>query len=113
MKLSGYYKELGAKVELKTNYEDLVAYDKVFISKVFTDTPIDGEILQFPNVEYGGTGFFYDKAPKLPNEIEHHMPDYHLYDDWVNKQINSGKKRNGFKYSLSSNDNFIYIQYLS
>ncbi len=100
MKLSGYYKELGADVELKTDYEDLAAYDKVFISKVFTDTPIDEEILKLSNVEYGGTGFFYDKAPKLPEEVEHHMPDYHLYDEWVNKQIESGKKRNDFKYYL-------------
>lgn len=100
MKLSGYYKELGNEVELKTDYEDLAAYDKAFISKVFTDTPIDEEILKLPNVEYGGTGFFYDKAPKLPDEVEHHMPDYHLYDEWVNEQIESGKKRNDFKYYL-------------
>ena len=100
MKLSGYYKELGTEVELKMDYEDLAAYDKVFISKVFTDTPIMDEILNLPNVEYGGTGFFYDKAPKLPYEIEHHMPDYHLYDEWVNKQITNGKKRNDFKYYL-------------
>ncbi len=90
MKLSGYYKELGDEVELKTNYENLVVYDRVFISKVFTDTPIDEEILKLQNVEYGGTGFFYDKAPKLPDEVEHHMPDYHLYDNWVNEKINEG-----------------------
>ena len=35
MKLSGYYKELGNNVELKTDYENLESYDKVFISKVF------------------------------------------------------------------------------
>lgn len=87
MKLSGYYKELGAEVKLKTDYEDLATYDKVFISKVFTDTPIDENIMKLPNVEYGGTGFFYDKAPKLPDEVEHHMPDYHLYDDWVNEKL--------------------------
>lgn len=40
MKLSGYYKTLGNTVELKTDYEHLSQYDKVFISKVFTDTPI-------------------------------------------------------------------------
>lgn len=38
MKLSGYYKETAAEVELKTDYINLAAYDKVFISKVFTDT---------------------------------------------------------------------------
>lgn len=107
MKLSGYYKELGAEVELKLNYEDLAIYDKVFISKVFTDTPIDQEILRLPNVEYGGTGFFYDKAPKLPDEVEHHMPDYHLYDEWVADKLseknNKGKpkyKMDDFKYYL-------------
>lgn len=107
MKLSGYYKELGAEVELKMDYEDLVEYDKVFISKVFTDTPIDEEILKLPNVEYGGTGFFYDKAPKLPDEVEHHIPDYHLYDNWVEQQIASGKKRNDFKEYLDYSIGFI------
>ena len=100
MKLSGYYKELGNEVELKMDYEDLDTYDKVFISKVFTDTPIDEKILQLSNVEYGGTGFFYDKAPKLSDEIEHHMPDYHLYDEWVNEQLENGGKRLDFKYYL-------------
>ena len=100
MKLSGYYKEIGAEVELKTDYENLATYDKVYISKVFTDTPIDEGILELPNVEYGGTGFFYDKAPKLPDKVEHHMPDYHLYDKWVNEQINNGGERNDFKYYL-------------
>lgn len=93
MKLSGYYKELGAEVELKMDYENLAVYDKVFISKVFTDTPIDEEILKLANVEYGGTGFFYDKAPNLPNEIEHHVADYHLYDDWVNKKLIEGTEK--------------------
>lgn len=61
---------------------------------------INEEILKLPNVEYGGTGFFYDKAPKLPDEVEHHMPDYHLYDGGVNEQMKSGKKRSNFKYYL-------------
>lgn len=107
MKLSGYYKELENEVELKIDYENLDTYDKVFISKVFTDTPVDEEILQLPNVEYGGTGFFYDKAPKLPSEIEHHMPDYHLYDDWVNEQLENGGKRLDFKYYLDYSIGFV------
>ena len=90
MKISGYYKEYGNSVELKLNYNNLSDYDHVFISKVFTDTSIDDSILKLPNVKYGGTGFYYDKAPVLPKEIEHHMPDYHLYDDWVNSCIFAG-----------------------
>lgn len=100
MKISGYYKGLGNDVELKTDYEGLDKYDKVFISKVFTDTPIDENILKLDNVEYGGTGFYYDKAPRLLYEIEHHMPDYNLYIDWVNKQIDNGRKRKEFEYYL-------------
>lgn len=107
MKLSGYYKELGNEVVLKVDYENLDTYDKVFISKVFTDTPIDESILKLPNIEYGGTGFFYDKAPKLPDEIEHHMPDYHLYDEWVNEQLANGGKRLDFKYHLDYSIGFL------
>ncbi len=107
MKLSGYYKEHGFIVELKTNYEGLEFYDKVFISKVFTDTPIDERILEYENVKYGGTGFYYDKAPKLPDEIEHHMPDYHLYDDYVQERLDNGGNRNDFKYYLDYSIGFM------
>lgn len=107
MKLSGYYKSLGNRVELKIDYNNLFIYDKVFISKVFTFTPIDEEILKLPNVEYGGTGFFYNKAPKLPYEIEHHMPDYHLYDNWVTEQINKGGNRKDFSYYLDYSIGFM------
>ena len=74
MKLSGYWKDKDANVELKMDYEDLEYYDKVYISKVFTDTTINESILGLENVEYGGTGFYYDKAPRLTEEVEHHMP---------------------------------------
>lgn len=85
MKISGYHKALGNSVCLKANYDGLAAFDKVYVAKVFTDTPIPsgglfGNPLDAPNVIKGGTGFFYDNAPPLPNVIEHHMPDYHLYD---------------------------------
>jgi hypothetical protein len=49
-------------------------------------------------VEYGGTGFFYDKAPPLPDEIEHHMPDYHLYDDFVSALVEKGTKPKELQY---------------
>ena len=101
MKISGYYKSLGHEVELKLGYDNLDQYDKVFISKVFTDTPIDEEVLNLTNVEYGGTGFFYDKAPDLPYDIEHHMPDYHLYDEWVNNQIEKGVKTKELDYYIN------------
>ena len=97
MKLSSYYKSTGNHVVLERNYSNLHNYDKILISKVFTDTVVPEEILNMENVEYGGTGFYYDKAPKLPDEIEHIFPDYHLYDDFVNEQIAKGVKPKDLK----------------
>ena len=98
MKLSGYHKDHGDDVTLKTNYNDLEQYDTVYISKVFTDTAVPDAVLSLPNVSYGGTGFYYDKAPKLPDEVEHHTPDYHLYDDWVAAELEAGEKPLNFQY---------------
>ena len=98
MKLSGYHKAKGDSVILKTDYGSLDSFDKVYIAKVFTDTQIPSAVLSLPNVEYGGTGFFYDKAVPLPTAVEHHMPDYHLYDAWVKTQLAAGKKRQEFRY---------------
>lgn len=100
MKLSGYFKELGYNVTLLLNYDLIENYDQVYISKVFTDTLVPKEVLKNPKVKFGGTGFYYDKAPKLPYVIEHHMPDYHLYDNWVKNMIASGCKKSDFKYYL-------------
>lgn len=63
--------------------------------------------MSIPHLSYGGTGFFYDKAPKLPEEIEHHMPDYHLYDNWVEQQLNKGLPRVEFKYYLDYSIGFL------
>ena len=71
MKIAAYHKQKGDSVDLLFDYDDVSKYDKVYISKVFTDTPVPDGILDLPYVEYGGTGFFYDKAPTLPYEIEH------------------------------------------
>ena len=100
MKISGYFKSKGDEVELKLDYNNLEEYDKVFISKVFTDTPVNEDVLKMNNVTYGGTGFYYDKAPKLPCYIEHCMPDYDLYLDFVNTNIEQGAKRKDFEYYL-------------
>lgn len=98
MKISGFEKEQNNNVTLKLDYNDLNLFDKVYISKVFTDTYVPENILTLPNVVYGGTGFFYDKAPPLDDYIEHHKPDYHLYDEWVQEQLNNGGKKKNFEY---------------
>ena len=104
MKLSGYNLKQGNKTEL-IHFDDINPnslfvrhFDKVYISKVFTDTKVPENLLKLPFVEYGGTGFFYDKAPNLPDEIEHSFPDYNLYDKWINEKIRNGKKASYFKY---------------
>lgn len=107
MKLSGYHKGCGDTVVLKTDYEGLDAFDKVYLSKVFTDTSVPEGILERENLSYGGTGFFYDKAPKLPDEVEHQMPDYHLYDAWVQEKLDAGAKRSEYRFYLDYSIGFL------
>lgn len=107
MKISGYHKAAGDTVCLLESYDGLSGYDRVYVSKVFTDTAVPDEVLASPNVQYGGTGFFYDKAKPLPDGVEHHMPDYHLYDEWVEKQMQAGAPRVQFKYYLDYSIGFL------
>lgn len=93
MKISGYYKEQGHDVELiYRSYLDAYNYDEIFISKVFTFSDIPDWLLELPNVHIGGTGFFEDGGENLPDEIEHHRPDYELYSEYVQEQLDQGKK---------------------
>lgn len=107
MKLSGYHKKQGHSVELKPDYTALEAYDKVYISKVFTDTPVPKDILNMEHVEHGGTGFYFDQAPPLPYEIEHQCPDYHLYDHYVAAKLSAGAKRVEYRYYLDYSIGFL------
>jgi len=70
------------------------------MSKVFTDTKVPEWVLELSNINIGGTGFYYDKAIPLPDHIEHHKPDYHLYDDWVTDKLNNGGKKLDYKYYI-------------
>lgn len=107
MKISSYYKNQGHNVGLLLSYDDIEKYDKIFLSKVFTDTPIPDGIIDLPNVEHGGTGFFYDKAKPLSYEIEHSMPDYHLYDEFVAKALENGVKKKELEYYTDYSIGFV------
>lgn len=98
MKISSWNKNQGNTVDLLLDYDNIENYDKVFISKVFTDTEIPDGILNLPWVEHGGTGFYYDKAEPLPYEVEHSIPDYHLYDEWIEMMILNGVKPKELQY---------------
>ena len=94
-KISGYWKAEGKQVVLLKDYDHTEDYDHVYISKVFTDTPVPEWVIDDArrpeNVSIGGTGFFFDKAPNLPNNIEHHMPDYTLYDEWIESVVSEAR----------------------
>lgn len=95
-KLSGFWNEHGAQTELLMSYDCVDQYDRVYISKVFTDTPVPewviNDAMRPSNVMIGGTGFYFDKAPNLPEEIEHHMPNYDLYNDFIENDVAKARK---------------------
>ena len=98
MKMSGFFKREGHQVSLVQDYEEAGAFDRLYLSRVFKDTFVPSEILKLGNLSYGGTGFYYDKAPKLPDEIEHCMPDYHLYDAFIEKIRRYGESASVYKF---------------
>lgn len=91
MKISSYYKSLGAKVEFaKPNTK----YNKVFASVLFSWNREKAIQLcsSYDNVEIGGTG--YDISKTLPSEINQCKPDYDLYTvDIIYNQIKRGIRK--------------------
>lgn len=93
MKLSSWHKQQGDSVEW---YEPLISghMDKVYMSKVFSDTytPDYQYFIDADEIVKGGTGYciatvngreIYDKTKdiKLPYEVEHIYPDYSIYPE--------------------------------
>jgi len=108
-KISGYWKDQGASVDLLLNYDFPDNYDQIYVSKVFTDTPVPDFVNELKEkkiferrIQIGGTGFYFDKAPNLPTEIEHHMPDYNLYDIWIKTEVLKAKTEEGELFSETS-----------
>lgn len=95
LKMSGWHKAQGHTVRLITNYDQLepdlfgggaADYDHIAVSKVFTKSkvpPVLQDLIRSGKASIGGTGFFEIGSPVLPTEVEHHMPDYHLYDEYI------------------------------
>lgn len=86
MKLSAWHKAQGDVVEWYTPFDH---YGRVYMSKVFSDSPDFDEYVNADEVSKGGTGYAIDGAggetyrkdqdPNLPDEVEHIYPDYSLY----------------------------------
>ena len=109
MKLSAYHKQNSDDVEWWK--PDAEMYDRVYMSKVFSDvyspdlpTPINAV-----EVVRGGTGYAirlengrevyhkeYDKP--LPPEIEHIYPDYSLYPEYTGFGVTPPRKQTAFGF---------------
>lgn len=89
MKISAYHKAQGDHVEM---WNGLEHYDRVYMSKVFSDeyTPDMNFVIQADEVIRGGSGYCIETingvehyrpelGADLPPEIEHIYPDYGLY----------------------------------
>ena len=100
LKISAFCKQYGHQVRLITAYEELMTdgnpiitdsdYDILIMSKVFKFTKIPDFIylmIKQHLIFYGGTGFFEVNGPNLPEEVEHHAPDYTLYSDYIEKVL--------------------------
>lgn len=68
MKLSAYWKEQGFETELLLDYSQAGEYDRLYVSKVFTDTFVPDHILAKETTVYGGTGFFMIKHRYFPKK---------------------------------------------
>ena len=101
MKIAGYLKDNGNEVELIYTSFDAAKdpkYSALYMGCVFSFTKVPEEIKNLPNMKaYGGTGFFPEgDGPQLPPEVEHHMPYYDLYNDYVKAEIARGRKESYF-----------------
>ena len=113
LKISAFCKEYDHDVRLICDYNEIelkkssigyMNYDLIVLSRVFKFTKIPSVIqktIEKGKIVYGGTGFFEINGPNLPHDVEHHMPDYHLYDEYIEIQTKGDeklKKRNWDDY---------------
>ena len=105
LKISAFCKEHGHNVRLISNYEELKEngrpviadcdYDILVMSRVFKFTKIPNFIdlmIKRHLIFYGGTGFFEVNGPNLPEEVEHHAPDYTLYNEYIENVTGGDEK---------------------
>jgi hypothetical protein len=61
-KISAYKKACGDRTRLLLSYDEINDCDETYISKVFAYTKYPEDVLNRPNVRFGGTGFFFDNG---------------------------------------------------
>lgn len=80
MKISAFYKSVGAQIEFVRSDVRKNEYDKIYASTLFTKSEEECRHLKTyygDSIEIGGTG--WDVKKRLPNKIELMTPDYNLY----------------------------------
>ena len=109
LKISGYCKGIELPkgrhhdVRLICSYDEIEGlmstikeYDIIAVSQVFKFTKRPeflNHLIDEHLVFYGGTGFFEINGPNLPDEVEHHMPDYTLYNEYIEIQTGGDEKK--------------------
>lgn len=94
LKISSFCKANGHNVRLVKSYTEIIPnnlfaeepYQLLIMSKVFKFTKLPvaiSEMVDNGMIWIGGTGFYELDGPQLPYIVEHSMPDYHLYDDYI------------------------------
>lgn len=104
LKISGYCKHYGHSVSLIREYEEVFRdrkvnsrdFDLLVMSRVFKFTQVPKAIYRLIEqgfICYGGTGFFEINGPVLPSKVEHFMPDYTLYYDYIEWKTGGDEKK--------------------
>ena len=112
-KIAGFCKAQGYDVRLICSYDELdvdpkffdvetLDYDVLCLSQVFKFTKRPKKIdflIKNHLMFYGGTGFLEEfeddlkQLPNLPPEVEHHKPDFNLYDEYIQIQTGGDPKK--------------------
>ena len=104
LKISGYCKHYGHHVRLIHEYNEVIKgnpvntpdFDLLIMSRVFKFTQVPDIIFRMIDqgyIFYGGTGFFEINGPVLPTKVEHFMPDYSLYNDYIEWKTGGDEKK--------------------
>jgi hypothetical protein len=130
MKIAGFLRENNYNYRLvKSQKENLLCYDYIFVSKVFSFSKEPQNLSCFPNAKItrGGTGYYADITDDLHfnesrtrdlNALKNNdltkglnyvkqKPDYSLYDDFISKKIAQGFQSKRFKDYLNYSIGFL------
>lgn len=109
LKIAGWLQQHGHRPRLLCSYGELEAdlfcagadaFDVLVCSQVFAFTrrpQVLEDLIAEGKVFYGGTGFWEINGPRLPYEVEHAMPLYTLYDEYISYQGGAGTRWDGYK----------------